>query len=131
VQVSAVRVGVFWIVGCLLVPRSSSTSVAVRTWPTWVVSRRRVLEAVVVLLCFHLLREEFLSAPIRSPPLWFAVSVVHFEDEGTVEVHDPVFRPLLGRGHLDLCPFRHKVYEDLRLDRFSGTKHDFKLSKLD
>jgi hypothetical protein len=26
---------------------------------------------------FHLLREEFLSAPIHSPPLWFAVSVLH------------------------------------------------------
>jgi hypothetical protein len=28
---------------------------------------------------FHLLREEFLSAPIHSPPLWFAVSVLHHE----------------------------------------------------
>jgi hypothetical protein len=36
--------------GCLLVPRSSSTSVAVWAWPTWVVNRRRVLEAVFVLL---------------------------------------------------------------------------------
>jgi hypothetical protein len=35
------------------------------------------------------------------------------EVEGTVEVHYPVFRPLLGRGHLDLCPLRHKVCEDL------------------
>jgi hypothetical protein len=25
---------------------------------------------------FHLLREEFLSAPIHSPPLWFVVSVL-------------------------------------------------------
>jgi hypothetical protein len=40
-----------------------------------------------------------------------------FEVEGTVEVHYPVFRPLLGRGHLDLYPLRHKVCEDLRLDR--------------
>jgi hypothetical protein len=54
-----------------------------------------------------------------------------FEVEGTVEVHYPVFRPLLGRGHLDLCPFRHKVGEDLRLDRFPGAKFDFELSKLD
>jgi hypothetical protein len=36
-----------------------------------------------------------------------------FEVEGTVEVHYLVFRPLLGRGHLDLCPLRHKVCEDL------------------
>jgi hypothetical protein len=35
---------------CLLVPRSSSTPVVVWAWPTWVVSRRRVLEAVFVLL---------------------------------------------------------------------------------
>jgi hypothetical protein len=38
--------------GCFLVPRSSSTSVAAWAWPTWVVSRRRVLEAVFVLLEF-------------------------------------------------------------------------------
>jgi hypothetical protein len=44
--------------GSVLVPRSSGT---------WVVSRRRVLEAVFILLEFPLLREEFLSAPILSP----------------------------------------------------------------
>jgi hypothetical protein len=63
--------------GYSLVPRSSSTSVAAWAWPTWVVSQRRVLEAVFVLLeswksclsCWnpHLLQEEFLSAPIHSP----------------------------------------------------------------
>jgi hypothetical protein len=42
-----------------------------------------------------------------------------------------VFRPLLGRGHLDLCLFRHEVDEDLRLDRFPGAKLDFELSKLE
>jgi hypothetical protein len=36
--------------GCLLVPRSSGTPVATWAWTTWVVSRRRVLEAVFVLL---------------------------------------------------------------------------------
>jgi hypothetical protein len=36
--------------GCVLVPRSSGTAVATWTWPTWVVSRRRVLEAVFILL---------------------------------------------------------------------------------
>jgi hypothetical protein len=36
--------------GCVLVPRSSSTSVAAWAWPTWVVSQRRVLEAVFILL---------------------------------------------------------------------------------
>jgi hypothetical protein len=53
------------------------------------------------------------------------------EVEGIVEVHYPVFRPLLGRGHLDLCPLRHKVCEDLRLDRLPRAKLDFELSKLD
>jgi hypothetical protein len=31
---------------CVLVPMSSGTPVATWAWPTWVVSRRRVLEAV-------------------------------------------------------------------------------------
>jgi hypothetical protein len=31
-----------------------------------------------------------------------------------------VFKSFLGRGHLDLCPLRHKVCEDLQLDRFPG-----------
>jgi hypothetical protein len=34
----------------VLVPRSSDTPVAAWAWPTWVVSRRHVLEAVFVLL---------------------------------------------------------------------------------
>jgi hypothetical protein len=38
--------------GCVLVPRSSGTTVATWAWPTWVVSRRRVLEAVFVLFEF-------------------------------------------------------------------------------
>jgi hypothetical protein len=54
-----------------------------------------------------------------------------FEVEGAIEVHYLVFRPLLGRGHLDLCPLRHKVCEDLRLDRLPGAKLNFELSKLD
>jgi hypothetical protein len=36
--------------GCVFLPRSSGTLVATWTSPTWVVSRRRVLEAVFVLL---------------------------------------------------------------------------------
>jgi hypothetical protein len=34
---------------CVLVPRSSVTPVAMWAWPTWVVSRRPVLEAVYIL----------------------------------------------------------------------------------
>jgi hypothetical protein len=36
--------------GCVLVPRSSGTPVATWAWPIWVVSRRRVLEVVFILL---------------------------------------------------------------------------------
>jgi hypothetical protein len=38
--------------GCVLVPRSSGTPVAAWAWPIWVVSRRRVLEAVFIFLEF-------------------------------------------------------------------------------
>jgi hypothetical protein len=38
--------------GCVLVSRSSGTSVDTWAWPIWVVSRRRVLEAVFILLEF-------------------------------------------------------------------------------
>jgi hypothetical protein len=34
---------------CVLVPRSSGTPVATWAWPTWIVSRRCVLEAVFIL----------------------------------------------------------------------------------
>jgi hypothetical protein len=62
--------------GCLLVPKSSSTSVAAWAWPTWVVSRRRVLEAVFVLLeSLSPSRIIFIGSP-SLPPLWFAVSVL-------------------------------------------------------
>jgi hypothetical protein len=38
---------------CVLVPRSSGTAVATWAWPTWVVSRRHVLEAAFILLEFR------------------------------------------------------------------------------
>jgi hypothetical protein len=37
---------------------------------------------------------------------------------------------LLGRGHLDFCPLRHEVYEDLRLYHLSRTKLDVEFSEL-
>jgi hypothetical protein len=55
--------------GCLLVPRSSSTSVAAWDWPTWVVSRRRVLQVVIILLESPSSSRRILSAPIHSPSL--------------------------------------------------------------
>jgi hypothetical protein len=38
--------------GCVLVPMTSGTPVATWAWPIWVVSWRRVLEAVFILLEF-------------------------------------------------------------------------------
>jgi hypothetical protein len=64
--------------GCLLVPRSSGTPVAMWAWPTWLVSQRRVLEAVFVLLESPCPSRRIFISPIHSPPLWFAVSVFHF-----------------------------------------------------
>jgi hypothetical protein len=56
--------------GCLLVPRSSSTSVAAWTWPTWVVGRRRVLEVVFVLLeSLSPLRRIFIGSHSLPPSL--------------------------------------------------------------
>jgi hypothetical protein len=53
-----------------------------------------------------------------------------FEVEGTIEVHYLVFRPLLGRGHLDFGPLKHEVCEDLGLDCLPRAKLNFELSKL-
>jgi hypothetical protein len=74
--------------GCLLVPRSFSTSVAEWAWPTWVVSRRRVLEAVFVLLESPSPSRIIFIGSHSLPPLWFAVSVLRrqrsrFSEHGT------------------------------------------------
>jgi hypothetical protein len=60
----------------LLVPRSSGTPVATWAWPTWVVSRRRVLEAVFILLEFPSPSRIFIGSHSLLP-LWFVVSVLH------------------------------------------------------
>jgi hypothetical protein len=62
--------------GCLLVPRSSSTSVAAWAWPTWVVSQRHVLEAVFVLLKSPSPSKRIFISSHSLPPLWFAVSIL-------------------------------------------------------
>jgi hypothetical protein len=65
----------------VLVPKSSSTPVATWAWPTWVVSRRRVLEVVFILLEFSSpLRRIFIDSH-SLPPLWFAVSVLQVVSE--------------------------------------------------
>jgi hypothetical protein len=59
----------------VLVPRSSGTPVAAWAWPIWVVSRRRVLEAVFILLEFSSPSRRIFIGSHSLPPLWFAVSV--------------------------------------------------------
>jgi hypothetical protein len=63
--------------GCVLVPRSSGTPVATWAWTTWVVSRRRVLEVVFVLLESPSPSKRIFISSHSLPPLWFAVSVLH------------------------------------------------------
>jgi hypothetical protein len=56
--------------------RFSSTPVAAWTWPTWVVSRRRVSEAVFVLLESPYPSRRIFIGSDSLPTLWFAVSVL-------------------------------------------------------
>jgi hypothetical protein len=79
----------FGSVGCLLVPRSSSTPVAAWAWPTWVVSRRRVLEAVFVLLESPSPYRRIFIGSHSLPPLWFAVSVLQLESDMVVNSLSP------------------------------------------
>jgi hypothetical protein len=62
--------------GCVLFPRPSGTSVVTWAWPTWVVSRRRVLEAVFILLEFSFPSRRIFIGSHSLPPLWFDVSVL-------------------------------------------------------
>jgi hypothetical protein len=55
--------------GYVLVPRSSGTPVATWAWPTWVVSRRRVLEAVFILSEFPSPSRRIFIGSIHSPSL--------------------------------------------------------------
>jgi hypothetical protein len=61
----------------VLVPKSSSIPVAVWAWPTRVVSRRRVLEVVFVLLESPSPSTRNFIGSYSLPPLWFAISVLH------------------------------------------------------
>jgi hypothetical protein len=62
---------------CVLVPRSSGTLVATWAWPTWVVSWRRELEVVFILLEFPSPSRRIFIGSHSAPPLWFSVSVLH------------------------------------------------------
>jgi hypothetical protein len=67
--------------GCVLVPRSCGTPVATWAWSTWVVSRRRVLEVVFILLEFPSPLRRIFICSHSLPPLWFAVSVLQVVSE--------------------------------------------------
>jgi hypothetical protein len=54
--------------GCVLVHRSSSTSVAAWSWPTWVVSRRRVGSHVRLVGVFISFKKNFYRLPFTPPP---------------------------------------------------------------
>jgi hypothetical protein len=75
--------------GCLLVPRSSGTPVATWAWPTWVVSRRRVLEAVFALLESPSPSRIIFIGSHSLPPPWFAVSVLHTRRRSPAWAHRP------------------------------------------
>jgi hypothetical protein len=62
--------------GCVLVHRSSGTPVATWAWPTWAVSRRRLLEAVFILLEFPSPSRRIFIGSHSLPPPWFGVSVL-------------------------------------------------------
>jgi hypothetical protein len=66
---------------CVLVPKSSGTPVATWAWPTWVVSRRHVLEAVFILLESPSLSRRIFIGSHSLPPLWFTVSVLQVVSE--------------------------------------------------
>jgi hypothetical protein len=71
----------FGLEGCLLVPRSSGTPVATWAWTTWVVSQRRVLEAVFVLLESPSPSRRIFIGSHSLPPIWFIVSVLQLVTE--------------------------------------------------
>jgi hypothetical protein len=67
--------------GCVLVPRSSGTPVVTWAWPTWVVRRRRVLEAVFVLLESPSPSRRIFIGSHSLPSLWLSVSVLQVVSE--------------------------------------------------
>jgi hypothetical protein len=71
----------FGLEGCLLVPRSSSTSMAAWARPTWVVSQRRVLEAGFVLLESPPPSRRIFIGSHFTPPSLVPVSVLQVVSE--------------------------------------------------
>jgi hypothetical protein len=92
--------------GWELVPRFSSTPVAAWTWPTWVVSRRHVLEAVFVLLESPSPSRRIFIGSHSLPPLWFAVSVM----QSIPLVHKKAPRKKKGRAIESLAMGRRRLW---------------------
>jgi hypothetical protein len=68
VQISAVRLECLVRKSVFLVPRTSSTPVAMWSWPTWVVESEMCFsESSSSCWSSHPFREEFLWAPIHPP----------------------------------------------------------------
>jgi hypothetical protein len=63
--------------GCVLVPRFSGTSVATWAWPTWVVSCRRVLEAVFISLEFPSHSTRIFIGSHSLPPSGPSLTLLH------------------------------------------------------
>jgi hypothetical protein len=67
VQVSVVRLVWFGSEGCVLVPRTSSTTVATWSWPTWVVEPERVWLFVHLIGVSISFEKNFYRLPFTSP----------------------------------------------------------------
>jgi hypothetical protein len=102
--------------GCLLVPRSSGTPVATWAWPTWVVSRRRVLEAVFILLESSSPSRRIFIGSHSLPPLWFAVSVLHLRRSSPSEPEMAAgSNKSAGEGTHPLFPYISSLYIHTRI----------------
>jgi hypothetical protein len=88
----------------VLVPRSSGTPVATWDWPTWVVSRRRVLEAAFILLEFSSPSRRIFIGSHSLPPLWFDVSVLQFTSKSAEKVQSSHLCPWRRRGGSEEAP---------------------------
>jgi hypothetical protein len=105
--------GCFGLEGCLLVPRISSTPVAMSSWPTWVVESETCVGSRVHLVGVSIFEKNFYQLP-STPPLWFAVSVLQ-RWEGRV------IQELLSWTHQKLTRLRLNTNDNQQSRAFLGT----------